>query len=264
MSDVSRVMLAGVSLAAALTLAGCGDPSGTPQGSPDSSPSRSTGPAPSAPAPSGRATPQPSETVPGSPTGAGSGPTRSPGSGTPSDADKIGELTPLPRARAGAHLLEADRLPRFAGRTWRVSTDDHAGGDTGAVGACHKTELGTIGALDAVSRHYTAERGARAVQVVARFPDAKTAWRAHRVLVAWRDDCEQRVRDATVGPLRPVTVRSGRADSYLASYRSRAAGLGILRSGTLLTLVEVSAGREAYPSTWDPTRVAVRRIARTF
>ena len=171
---------------------------------------------------------------------------------------------PLPRARAGAHLLEADRLPRFAGRTWRVSTDDHAGGDTGAVGACQKTELGTIGALDAVSRHYTAERGARAVQVVARFPDAKTAWRAHRVLVAWRDDCEQRVRDATVGPLRPVTVRSGRADSYLASYRSRAAGLGILRSGTLLTLVEVSAGREAYPSTWDPTRVAVRRIARTF
>ena len=100
--------------------------------------------------------------------------------------------------------------------------------------------------------------------MVARFPDAKTAWRAHRVLVAWREDCEERVRDSTVGPLEPVTVAAGTADSYLGSFRARSAGLGILRSGAFLTLVEVAAGREAYPTKWDPARVAVRRIARTF
>lgn len=246
MADVSRVMLAAVSLAAAIALAGCGSDSSTPDSAP--APREETGPTRTAPA-------EPSAMPP--PT---SPPTSPPKPSRTAKRHKVGELAPLPRAAADSHLLDAGRLPTFDGHTWTATSADHAG----AVGACQKTELETIGAVEAVSRTFTAERGAEAVQVVARFPDAKTAWRAHQVLVAWRDDCEERVRDSTVGPLQPVTVTTGTADSYVGSFRSRSAGLGILRSGAYLTLVEVAAGREAYPTKWDPTRVAVRRIARTF
>ena len=251
MTDVSRVMLVAVSLAAALSLAGCGADGGTPDSAPAPAAEPST-PAPTSAGASPTPSPAPSTTEQSAEQSAA--PSR------PAKREKVGELAPLPRAAADAHLLDPDRMPRFGGRTWKLGS----GSDPGAVGACQKTELETIGALEAVSRRFTADRGGAAVQVVARFPDAKTAWRAHRVLVAWRDDCEQRVRDSTVGPITPVTVRTGKAESYVGSFRARSAGLGILRSGTYLTLVEIAAGREAYPTRWDPSRVALRRIARTF
>lgn len=240
-------MLAAVSLAAAISLAGCGSGSSTPDSAPApvEEPTRTPPP---------KAAPSATPTATAAPT-AEATPSRS------AKRHKVGELTPLPRAAApDTHLLDADRIPTFDGHTWKLSSTDHAG----AVGACQKTELETIGAVEAVSRRFTAEDGLAAVQVVARFPDAKTAWRAHQVLVAWREDCEERVRDSTVGPMEPVAVTAGTADSYLGSFRARSAGLGILRSGAILTLVEVAAGREAYPTKWDPARVAVRRIARTF
>lgn len=158
-----------------------------------------------------------------------------------------------------AHLLDADRLPSIAGNAWRAG-DAHAG----AVGACQKTELETIGAVETVSRTYRADDGLTAVQVVGRFPDARSAWRAHRVLAAWHEDCADRVSDAAVGPLESVTVRTGRADSYRGSFTTRSAGLGILRNGEYLTVVEVAAKPGTYPEKWDPARVAVRRVARTF
>lgn len=240
-------MLAAVSLAAAISLAGCGSGSSTPDSAPApvEEPTRTPPP---------KAAPSATPTATAAPT-AEATPSRS------AKRHKVGELTPLPRAAApDTHQLDADRIPTFDGHTWKLSSTDHAG----AVGACQKTELETIGAVEAVSRRFTAEDGLAAVQVVARFPDAKTAWRAHQVLVAWREDCEERVRDSTVGPMEPVAVTAGTADSYLGSFRARSAGLGILRSGAILTLVEVAAGREAYPTKWDPARVAVRRIARTF
>jgi hypothetical protein len=72
------------------------------------------------------------------------------------------------------------------------------------------------------------------------------------------------VQHAAVGPLEPVSVRTGTGDSYRGSFRARSAGLGILRTGSYLTLVEVAATGAGYPTRWDPARVAVRRIARTF
>ncbi len=59
-------------------------------------------------------------------------------------------------------------------------------------------------------------------------------------------------------------MHAGTADTYRGSFRSRSTGLGILRSGRFLTVVEVAAGESRYPTSWDPARVAVRRIARTF
>jgi hypothetical protein len=243
-------MFAAVSLATALALAGCGSDSDTPEGAPAPATKPTRAHTPVA---------EPSDKPAPTPTAA---PTASPGhdDDRSHQRHKVGELAPLPRAVADTHLLDVGRMPTFAGHTWELDPTEHPG----AVGACQKTALETLGAVAAVSRRFTADGGVAAVQVVARFVDAKSAWRAHQVLSAWREDCEERVRDSTVGPLQPVTVATGTADSYVGSYRTRAAGLGILRTGRYLTLVEVAAGREAYPTKWDPARVAVRRIARTF
>ena len=247
MAAVSRVILATVSLATALVLGGCGSDGSTPEqaSAPEPTPDRTH---------SASATPEPTSTPTTTPT---TTPTRN---DRHAGRHKVGRLTPHLRTSDDAHLLDADRLPTVGGRAWTVGTDS----PDGAVGACQKTDLGTIGATAAVGRTFTADDGVSATQVVARFADARSAWRAHQVLVAWRDDCESRVRHAAVGPLTSLSVHTGTGDSYRGTFRARSAGLGILRSGSYLTLVEVAASHDGYPTSWDPARVAVRRIARTF
>ncbi|MGB0099275.1 MAG: hypothetical protein WBP61_03255 [Nocardioides sp.] len=171
---------------------------------------------------------------------------------------------PPERSAVRTHLLDPERLPALAGREWKVRPGlGHS--DAAAVGACQKTPLNTLGAVATGHRHFTAGRGIRATQVVARFVDPRSAWRAHQVLRAWRADCEERVTHVAVGPLEPVYVRTGTADTYRASYpRSGAAGIAMHRSGAYLTIVEVTATPPRYPASWDPVRKAVRRIARTF
>jgi hypothetical protein len=163
------------------------------------------------------------------------------------------------------HLIAAADLPRVAHRTWALA--DGRSSDA-AVGACQKTGLAAIGAVATTSRSFTAVRAA-ATQVVARFADAASARRAHAVLESWRADCQDRVAGRTVGPLEPLEVAAGAAGSYRSTWTpdgraARVAGLGILRSGDYVTLVEVTARDRAYPDRWEPARAAVRRLAGTF
>lgn len=168
------------------------------------------------------------------------------------------------RLETAAHLLDADGLPALGAGTWVVAdTGPEDPEQDSAVGACQKTLLGTIGAVETVRRTFTAPGRLRATQVVARFADSRSAWRAHEVLASWRDDCAARV-GGDVGPLEPLDVHAGTGESYRTAARKRAAGLGILRAGSYVTLIEVTAGTEHYPTGWDPARVAVRRVARTF
>lgn len=240
MAAVSRVPLAVVSVLTTLALGACGSDGGTPNDA--------AAPAPTHPAHHESATPTAT-------------PTARPTSAREHHRHKVGTLGPRTRTSTAddVHLLAADRLPTIGGRAWTVGD-----GTDGAVGACQKTPLDTIGAMSATSRSYHADDGLTASQVVAEFPDAKSAWRAHQVLLSWRDDCESRVKHAAVGPLEPITVHTGTADSYRGSFTARSAGLGILRAGSYLTLVEITASGDRYPTTWDPARKAVRRIARTF
>jgi hypothetical protein len=169
------------------------------------------------------------------------------------------------RLITAAHLLEADKMPALGAGPWAVAATGPEDPERDpAVGACQKTLLGSIGAVETVRRTFTAPGRLSATQVVGRFADARSAWRAHQVLVAWRDDCADRLDGSDVGPLRPIDVPSGTGESYRTAARTRAAGLAILRTGDYLTLVEVTAGAEHYPTAWDPARVAVRRVARTF
>lgn len=262
MARMTRATLA-LLLAGIVALAGCGSGgAGSPASAPD--PSRASHPR-SDPAASTASTAASSSAAAGSPTPSaaprrhGSGDRGAHRGSHDRGRHKVGELAPHSRTDE-AHLLDADRLPTVGGRAWTVESD----APTGAVGACQKTDLGTIGATTAVGRSFRAGDGVTATQVVARFADAKSAWRAQQVLVAWREDCESRVAGARVGPLRPVPVTSGTGDSYRGRFAARKAGLGVLRTGSYLTLVEVSARRAGYPTSPDPTRVAVRRIARTF
>jgi hypothetical protein len=167
---------------------------------------------------------------------------------------------PKPRSLVAEHLLSADELPPLAG-DWTARNAP----DEPTVGACQKTGLSTIGALESAQRVFVAD-GATAVQVVARFGDAKSAWRAHEVLAAWRADCAERLGNpaSSVGPLEDVSVPTGTGSSYRSAYRKSTAGLGILRTGEYLTLVEITADPSRYPGGWEPARVAMRRIARTF
>jgi len=179
---------------------------------------------------------------------------------------------PIHRSSLQSHLLAAARMPSPAAdgaATWEVVEN---GPDADVVGACQKTDLATIGAVSAVRRSFSGAGGAVATQVVAEFADPKSAWRAHKVLRSWQADCEARLDFARkeVGPLRPVTVRAGNGESYRAAYGPRseqrgwATGLGIVRRGSYLSVVEIRTARADYPSEWDPSRKAVRRIAGTF
>ena len=166
------------------------------------------------------------------------------------------------------HLLGSEDMPDMTpGDAGGWTIGDTGPEDSTAVGACQKTSLQTIGAVSAVRRTYVdpqGEGGRAATQVVARFADRKSAWRAREVLRSWRDDC-----GAEVGPMRDVDVQSGSGEHYRATYgpsqrKQRTADLGIVAHGAYLCLVEITAPSTDYPDHRAPARAAVRRISRSF
>lgn len=176
------------------------------------------------------------------------------------------------RSTTLAHLLGEDVMPNLArGDSWVVQEQGPEGDQ--AVGACQKTPLVSIGAMTATRRLYAVQDGgARATQVVARFADSESAWRAHEVLRSWREDCEKRLDfpRKDIGPMQDVPVDAGIGASYAAAYGPKpeakgvSAGFGIVRKGAYLSIVEISAPASEWPPDRDPARAAVRRIARTF
>ena len=259
MLDVPRVLVAAV-LSAVLLAGGCSDAPEEPAGA---------GRDPEAPRTSRSPEPRTSPTKPTKPTKpTGTSPAR------PKPSKGVGKIapTPLPMARpdgSRAHLLTAATLPSAApGADWTVrGTGPESSRRTGI---CQEASLVDIGSLHAVIRVFAGPEasGLRSRQLVARFADPKSAWRAHQVLRSWHADCEERLdRPRTdVSPMEDVDVDAGRGGHYRASYGPKKdtdfAGLGIVRSGKWLSLVEISATEGDYPAAW--TRRAVRRIAATF
>ncbi len=159
-----------------------------------------------------------------------------------------------------AHLLAADKMPT-AGAAW--SATDTAD-DFEVLGPCHLASLADIGALAAVRRTWSASGPLpRAVQVVAKFADNKSAWRAHQVLDSWRAECADRV-EGTVGPLREVSVATGVGQAYRVAQSERATDLGIVRKGEYLSVVALVGSPTKLPEDSAVARSAVKRIAATF
>ncbi len=179
--------------------------------------------------------------------------------------------TPLPMARpdgSRTHLLTAETLPAADGAEWTVNSTGPEG--SRRVGACQQTSLEDIGALHAVIRVFAGpdDSGLQSRQLVARMADAKSAWRTHEVLRSWRADCEERLdyRALDVGPMEVVDLETAAGGHYRATYGPKkdtdVAGLGIVRAGRWLSIVEITASEGDVPRAW--TRRAVRRIAATF
>lgn len=176
------------------------------------------------------------------------------------------------KARAGAltHLLTADSLPGVGDDAWV----EHSTGAEGSrpVGVCQQATLVDIGALDVVVRAFRGPDGPdgsdlRVRQAIARYADAKSAWRAHEVLRAWRADCAHHLDHATgeVGPMVEVDLETGTGGRYLVTYgpeNGAHSALGLVRHGRWLAVIEIRATGGTLPAAW-PLR-AVRRIAATF
>lgn len=199
--------------------------------------------------------------------------TEAPSSPAKGPGRKIGKLGSAPLAMARpegsrTHLLTADTLPTVGDTAWTVRSTRDEG--SRRVGACQQTPLMDIGALHAVLRVFDGPEGSglRGRQVVARLADAKSAWRTHEVLKSWRADCEERLDYPTteVGPMEAVDLEGARGGRYSAAYGKKKdpdrAGLGIVRSGRWLSVVELTSTDGDLPDAW--TRRAVRRIAATF
>ena len=160
-----------------------------------------------------------------------------------------------------AHLLAADKMPT-AGAGW--SGTETADNDVEVLGPCHLTSLVDIGALDAVRRTWSADASMpRAVQVVGRFADNKSAFRAHQVLETWRAECADRIA-GTVGQLRDVAVATGAGQAYRVAEKDRATDIGIVRKGDYLSVVALVAAPAKLPEDSAVAKAAVKRIAATF
>ncbi len=180
-------------------------------------------------------------------------------SGPDNAGQAIGQRIPR-KADPAAHLLAADKMPT-AGSDWRgVDTTD----SDEVLGPCHLTSLVDIGALSAARRTWSASGSwPRAVQVVARFADNKSAWRAHEVLDSWQDDCATHV-SGTVGSRRAVGVATGVAEAYRVDQGDRATDLGIVRKGEYLSVVSLVAPASQLPASSASMKAALKRIAATF
>jgi hypothetical protein len=130
------------------------------------------------------------------------------------------------RVTLRSRLLTAGELPGVTrGSGWTEHRTARREPDR-LASRCHRFPLVTVGAAGVAHRAYRPldGSGARAAETVARFPDARTAWRVLRVLEAWHETCAETLHtldEVRVGPLRPVDTGRGDAHWYVVRHRPR-------------------------------------------
>ena len=177
---------------------------------------------------------------------------------TPSPSPAVtASLSPSPAARPlAARLLSVDDLAT-GGPTRSQGATGPAGPEP--LGVCHQFDLATIGATRTLQRAFTAEDGTTATQQLATFPDEMSVARAGKVVQAWRDDCQRRMRGKLaklqVGRWHPVSVPDGSAGWYLTSWMpeddavdGHFQSLGIAVRASRLALVALDHDGPAHPS----------------
>ena len=221
-------------------------------------------------------------------------PTDAPSTSTPSPTETASESAspsasesasadPSPstgaRGTLRSRLLTADELPGFnAEYRWRQGRTAPENPST-SFGTCQRFGILSIGAERAVVRGFRPASGPagtdRAGELVATFPDEKTARRAYAVLEAWRGKCADRLarhKSSEVGALQNVPVNGGTAGWYLLTYGpvkgDPDAGFfdaqGMTRVGSRIAMVSmVLVGQDYnYEAGQEPMVEALRRAAR--
>lgn len=171
--------------------------------------------------------------------------------------------SPSPTVRPSPETL-TDRLLPTAEVTglnerWRWRDGRTGPADEEPFGACAKTPLSTLGALDVVQRSYfpPVDTDDFALQQVAEFPDARTATTAIAVLRSWHDSCTATLRsrgltNIRVGAIQAVPTAAQSAAIYLASWVPRGAeegrfhAVGYAKSGTRITVTIIESGGQDY------------------
>jgi hypothetical protein len=187
---------------------------------------------------------------------------------------------PPKSAALADRLLTAAQMPGFNEHfAWReAETRDDEGSEP--FGTCQRYSMTAIGALRLAVREYTPVKGPEvdtAGELVAEFPDQRTAKRAFAVLRSWREQCDEQLSKyerRRVGDLERVDVAGADTDArwYLLSYGPPEGGSedegwfdsqGLVRAGSRIAVLRMRLlGQDFnYPAGQEPMVKAVRRAA---
>lgn len=208
---------------------------------------------------------EPTETEPSEPTESAEEPSEEPSAPSEGGDDSV----------TGALLPAAD-VPGFNEQfTWEeLATDTREPQDL--AGTCHKFEMTSIGAEEVAYRTYQPTQGdnSAASELVAAFPDDKTASRAYEVLKSWQADCAGELKKfdrVSVGDLEPVSTDAGEGTWYLLTYGPAAGdpdeayfdAQGIAKVGDRIAVLRLSLiGQDYnYPAGEEPMVAAVQAAA---
>ena len=173
-------------------------------------------------------------------------------------------------------LLSADEMPGLnRSFTWRVESTRVR--ERRLFATCEKFDMTSIGALRVAVREYAPARkggDGTAGNLVAGFPDVKTAMRAYEVLKSWRGQCAEelsRYDNRKVGKLQPVRTSQGASNWYLLTYGPVPGkpdlgyfdAQGIVRVGKTISWLELRVASQDYnyPADREPMVRAVRASA---
>jgi hypothetical protein len=165
-----------------------------------------------------------------------------------------------------ARLLPAETLPGFT-RTfgWRTaSTTAVEGADL--AGTCHRFAMTSAGAWKVVRRTYApaVASPSSGSELVAQFPDVKTAKRVYAVLTSWHDKCaEQLTGNPTIGDLVTVPLGTATGGWYLLTYGSTLDAQGIVRNGDRIAVLMLRTEGKSYryPAGKEPMVTALKRAS---
>lgn len=190
---------------------GSTSPSPSPSVSVSSAPSTSAAPTPS---------PTPVEQVSQEPS-----PTASQSPAAQQAPAEVSVVAPEASAPMRARLLTAEELPGFdEDFIWTTATTRTSEGRK-PFGTCHKFAMTSIGAMRVTMRDYLppagTEEGVGGSNLVAEFPDQRTARRAFEVLQSWRGQCEEELQEyerRSIGGFDTVQVDGAEGGWYLLIY----------------------------------------------
>jgi len=144
------------------------------------------------------------------------------------------------------------------------------------IGTCHRFSMLSIGATEVAHRSYDPppNGNAAASELVADFADRKTAWRAYRTVLSWRESCPSQLRAyprTDVSLLEDVSVERGEAGWWLLKYGpigddpdvAAFDAEGVVLVGSRVAVVQmVLYGQDySYEIGQEPMAEAIRRAA---
>ena len=250
------------------------DPDGTSGPVRTESPTLNPGPSPSA---SSTPTPSPSPDRSDPPSRSPSPEETSEAPETPeTPTDPTGPPSPDEPLSLTEALLPAAEMPGFDEEFIWSSGRTRPTEPRRLIGTCHRFSMLSIGATEVAHRSYDPppNGNAAASELVADFADRKTAWRAYRTVLSWRESCPSQLRAyprTDVSLLEDVSVERGEAGWWLLKYGPigddpdvaafDAEGVALVGSRVAVVQMVLYGQDYSYEIGQEPMAEAIRRAA---